>query len=452
MNTLLFSRRTTQACIDRLHGVVTENESKKFVDALNRPGRDRFIKLWEVVVLDALAQLGPIDHEQPLPSGQQPDFAFTLMTPDGPRRVVGDITCISDTGFDEQNPIRALSDELIRNAYKLGVDPAALDLQVEGRTHGAYRDAKMVLELPTKGQVPRFVKRDIVPFLSRIKKAPTVSDFIRIDTAAATLTVGYQPGKQYYSMGHPSYDVSYSIDRNPLWVGLKKKADQLRSSATDSVRVVIVCDGDCKGLKEKSPMGGHFSTKAIVEDYLRRNATIDVVLLLPVVEIHHSLQPSRVEIQPYFATRTNRNRPALSGTVSAALVSHLQRMVDHLPVPRMSAPNAVNRCNDERLLFGLHGGYIWSGHKMSISSKQLLELLAGIPPETPKVPKGAKVEPMLPPNWQEHFLRYLMRGQMISKVTIVSGGETDDDTVEFEFGPPDVAISPFRMPPDSRTS
>lgn len=196
-------------------------------------------------------------------------------------------------------------------------------------------------------------------------------------------------------------------------------------------------------------MGGHFSTKAIVEDYLRRNATIDAVLLLPVVEIHHTPQRSRVEIQPYFATRTNPGRPTLPDDDRAALVAHLERMVDALPAPRMSATNAINRCDDERLLFGLHGGYTWSGHNMSISSKQLLELLAGVPPQPPKVPKGATVEPLPPPNWQAHFLAFLMRGQMISKVTIVPGGETDDDTIEFEFGPPDVAISPFRAPPDS---
>lgn len=56
---------------------------------------------------------------------------------------------------------------------------------------------------------------------------------------------------------------------------------------------------------------------------------------------------------------------------------------------------------------------------------------------------------MPPPNWQEHFLRFLHHGQMISKVTIVPG-EDDDDTLEFEFGPPDVVISPFRMPTNEK--
>jgi len=35
---------------------------------------------------------------------------------------------------------------------------------------------------------------------------------------------------------------------------------------------------------------------------------------------------------------------------------------------------------------------------------------------------------------------------MISKISVIPGGNTDDDVLEFEFGTPDVAISPFRMP------
>lgn len=70
MNTLLFSRRYAQECLDRLGAVVARHELKKFVDSLNRPGRDRIIKLWEVVVLDALSRVSPIQHEQPLSHGQ----------------------------------------------------------------------------------------------------------------------------------------------------------------------------------------------------------------------------------------------------------------------------------------------------------------------------------------------------------------------------------------------
>jgi hypothetical protein len=445
VNTLLFSRRYAQECLDRLGAVVTQHELKKFVDSLNRPGRDRIIRLWEVVILDALSRVSPIQHEQPLSDGQQPDFSFVVPVGETFIDVIGDITCISDSGLDDQNPVQRLSDEVVRVARKLGVDPSKLDVRVKGNTVGPYRDAKMMLGLPAKGGIVALVKTEVLPFLSAIRRNPEQASSMSVQRPDATLTIAYNPGQMFFRMGHPSYEVSYSVDRNPLWAGLKRKADQLRASSPDSIRLVIVCDGDCKTLKEKSPMGGHFSTKAIVEDFLRRTSTVDAVLLLPVVETHHVLQKSAVAMEAHFHTRKTGSRPIMSQLTEVALRAHLNAFLDNMPRPRLSAPNAVNWCEKQGFTFGLHGGYTISGNTMKISSRQVLEALAGIPSHGLNPLEAPADAPLPPPNWQEHFLRFLQRGQMISKVTVVPG-EDDDDVLEFEFGAPDVVISPFRMP------
>lgn len=446
MNNMLFSRRDVQQCIYRLGAVVSRNDLLQFVDALNRPGRNRIIKLWEVVVLDALSRVSPIRHEQPLLDGQQPDFAFSLFVDGQTVDVIGDIRCVSDRGLDNHNPIQSLSSEIVRVARKKRVDPAKLRIQVQGEVVGPYRDAKMTLSLPAKGSIAEFVRTKIAPFLESVKNASEKSASINIEQQDAILTLAYNPEQMFFSMGHPSYDVSYSIDRNPLWSALKDKADQLRASPSNSIRLVIICDGDCATLKAESPTGVHFSTKAIVEDFLRRTSTVDAVLLLPVVETHHGTQKNSVFLAPDFYPRRAGERVVMSEQNEIALRTHLNNFLANMPKPCLNAPSAVNWCEREGVLMGLHGGYAISGNTMRISSRQILETLAGIP-SNGLPPLGSPPNAPLPPaDWQEHFLRYLQHGQMISKVTVIPGGDADDDTLEFEFGQPDPAIHPFQMP------
>lgn len=446
VNNMLFSRRDVQQCIYRLGEVVSRNDLLQFVDALNRPGRNRIIKLWEVVVLDTLSRVSPIRYEQPLLDGQQPDFAFSLFVDGQTVDVVGDIRCVSDRGLDNHNPIQSLSDEVVRVARKKRVNPDKLDIRVRGKVIGPYRDAKMTLSLPTKGSIPAFVRTTITPFLESVKNAPGKSASVNIEQQDAILTVAYNPEQMFFSMGHPSYGVSYSIDRNPLWSALKDKADQLRASPSDSIRLVIICDGDCATLKAESPTGAHFSTRAIVEDFLRRTSTVDAVLLLPVVETHHGIQKNLISLAPAFYPRRAGERVVMSERNEIALRAYLDTFLANMPKPCLNAPSAVNWCEREGFLMGPHGGYSISGNTMKISSRQILETLAGIP-SNGLPPLGSSPNAPLPPaDWQEHFLRCLQQGRMISKVTVIPGGDADDDVLEFEFGQPDPAIHSFRMP------
>lgn len=443
---MLFSRRDAQQCVNRLAEVVSGSDLLQFVDALNRPGRDRIIKLWEVVVLDALSRVSQIRHEQPLPDGQRPDFAFALLVDGQKVDVIGDIRCISDSGLDNQNPIQTLSDEVVRVARKKRVSPDNLDIQVRGNVVGPYRDAKMTLSLPAKGSIAKFVRTKITPFLESVRTTPEKSASISIAQQDATLTVTYNPKQMFFSMGHPSYDVPYSIDRNPLWSALKEKANQLRSSPSDSIRLIIVCDGDCKALKEKSPTGSHFSTHSIVREFLHRTSTVDAVLLLPVVETHQFMQKSTISVVPALYTRRSGERVVITEQNEIALRAHLEAFIANMPKPRLSARNAVNRCETESFLVGPHGGYSISGNKMRVSSRQILETLAGISSHGLPNLGGHPNAPLPPANWREYFLGYLMNGQMISKVTVIPGGDADDDTLEFEFGQPDPCIDSIRIP------
>jgi hypothetical protein len=446
MQTHLFSRRDTQSAINRLSGIVSDHDLRVMVDDLNRPGRQRLTKIWEVVLLDALARVSPIRHEQPLPDGRKPDFAFDMAVDGRKVEVVGDITCVSDAGLDKENPVEYFKSELSRVAGKMGVDPDKLYTSVHGQTIGEYRDAKMVLSLPGKGETTTFIKRNVSSFLRAVSKDKASPASINLSFDGIGIAVAYNPSQTASLLHHPTYDVPYSIDRNPLAAALKDKADQLRKAPDDCIRLVVVCDGDCATLRQSGGMGTHFTAKAIVEDFLRKTSTLDAVLVLPIVETGYGASRQRF-IDCLFRIRPPGGaRPSLDQKTSHALINRLQSSLDLLPRPVLSAQNAGYRTHIEHLRYGPHGG-LWSGgNRLKISSRQILEALAGLPSHGINRIDAPADAPPPPADWQAFFFGHLKRGQMITKVTVISGGDTDDDTLEFEFGPEDPAISPFRMP------
>lgn len=82
------------------------------------------------------------------------------------------------------------------------------------------------------------------------------------------------------------------------------------------------------------------------------------------------------------------------------------------------------------------------GNVVKISARLVQELLAG----------GVSVERFAELHrWGEGsdgmlnpFARSLQRGELISAINVIDCGDEDDNQLEFRFGPPDPAVSPFR--------
>lgn len=49
-----------------------------------------------------------------------------------------------------------------------------------------------------------------------------------------------------------------------------------------------------------------------------------------------------------------------------------------------------------------------------------------------------------PGDMSNPFARALRRGELISAIDVINCGDEDDNQLEFRFGPPDLAVSPFR--------
>lgn len=89
----------------------------------------------------------------------------------------------------------------------------------------------------------------------------------------------------------------------------------------------------------------------------------------------------------------------------------------------------------------MEGGYLQSGGRIKVSARAVLELLAG----AITYERFAEVH-----GWTEgrfdFFRSRLNSGQLFISAKIENlGAGADDDWLEFEFGPPDAAISEFSL-------
>lgn len=187
-----------------------------------------------------------------------------------------------------------------------------------------------------------------------------------------------------------------------------------------------------------------FSAKQIAEHFLHGSQTIDLVLLVTVAQ----------ESASTFARRERRylrcvlvaaasGRPAhLTSGVVATLSSVFEEAIKMLPEPHMMPNNAIRRNFDSKWSASMEGGYEQSGDRIKVSARAVLELLAG----AMSYERFAEVH-----GWTEGernmFRSCLASGQLFRSARIEClGSDQDDDWLEFEFGPPDPAISSFRLP------
>ncbi|MSU49153.1 MAG: hypothetical protein EXS37_08740 [Opitutus sp.] len=105
----IFSRREIQRRIDRAVPLLVKPQLETIVDRLNRLGRAAVEAEWELIWITSLAQAGRVLHEPRLAKATRyPDLHFKNETVE----FVADVTAVSDSGYDEENPVDDLHDAL----------------------------------------------------------------------------------------------------------------------------------------------------------------------------------------------------------------------------------------------------------------------------------------------------------------------------------------------------
>jgi hypothetical protein len=103
----------------------------------------------------------------------------------------------------------------------------------------------------------------------------------------------------------------------------------------------------------------------------------------------------------------------------------------------MDSYNAYHRARESIYEFGNKGNLAMSRSQITMSSRQLLEILAG----RTTVSEFNEQYKMANP-----FEQKLSNGQMITKIVVNTDENDNDDSITFQFGASDPAISPFTVP------
>lgn len=435
---MIFSRRAIQRRLNELRGVFDCSAVDKLATRLNAPSKDRLAAMWEVVILHGLMRCGTIFHELQLPSGKCPDVTFNNET----LRFTADITTVSDNGLDGNNPVAELHNLIEVAKTKLGFPPGGMNLNVLSTQEQTSRGIKTVLRLPPRKDLNAFVSKQIVPRLREQKTAGNKVCDIKIDDDTVGISLVIDPARTPSStIGYASYDVPRILTKNPIYKSLEKKVLQLRGA--EGVSGVIVCDGDCTALADRKTGWNEVSAIEVAEEFLRQYTSIDFVLFFTISEVSQtwpvSLAPQRKMKQSLVVREGFRHKEALNSLFAA--------MLAEFPKPVAMPATGAMRARESGYDLGHMGGYTVCGNKIRISSRELMEVLAGLRTLADNGAKNiaASRKTLGDVNRaQNAFLRNLNQGRLPVSVSVIRTDEDDnDDWVVFEFGDPDPSISPL---------
>lgn len=435
---MIFSRRAIQDRLTSLSSLLEPQQSQDLIDRLDGPARGRLPAVWEAVWLDALSRLTSVVHERPLEDGSKPDFQLRLQVGDTSVPMVGDITAASDKGLNDNNPIDQFWNEIVRLARKYKLNPNHFYFSVGHRRVGEYRDEKMVLALPSRANLREVLKVTAEPFILALSKGTAESTSLPYTKGDVQFTISYNTSQEFSGGSYISYATPYSHTKNPLHTALEKKSGQLRAAPHEAIRLVILCDAGCHVMQHPMPMGGALSAVDVVTEYLKRSSTIDAVALVTVkTEGSIMAGQSAPRLSQSLILPPNGHRSSrLTDAVIQAMSLLVNGATKLLPVPVVDARNALHRF--ERPSFYTRGnGYRMSSNNVALSSRLVLELLAGTKTVT-------DLEQAM--GWDRDgnpFTRLLAKGQLINQASLTDGGDADDDWLDLHFNDGDPAISMF---------
>ena len=438
----MFSRRALKPRLDALVPHLGAKAVADLAERIDRRGRGRLPAMWEAVWLHGFGELGPIGHEQPLPDGAKPDFCITVPVGDRTVDVIGDITCVSDRGLHDRNPVDLFWEQVVARIRSAKLDPNHFRYQIGHRTVGDWPNIRTVLTLPPRREMANFIKEEVVPFLRELANVRPTTARREFHSSEVQLTLAYDNRQEFGGGGYASYNHLTAKTDNPIYARLKAKEDQLRTAPEDALRVVILCDTGCQAM-QKQMFNNNQSADKIAHAFLQQSSVIDIVLLVS-VEVHAAMDLHK---RHYAIEARITSAPAIEGTrrnqtSGAAVRAYLDRALKHLPLPVLDAHNAALRIDEPTPGRGTLGISMGS-NRVRLSARVVLELLAGkISYEDFQRTYGwDTASECAQPN---PFTYAVEHGQLFTAASVYVGGDADDDWLEFSFGKPDPAAAPFR--------
>jgi hypothetical protein len=438
----IFSRRVLQRLLDENRNFVEERQAKELVNRLN--SFDKSIATeWEVVLINALSKLGNVSHERNFGGETNPDIYFECeeIPP-----FVADVATVSDESYENDNPKDYFCECFKNFLLKKGVSSSGIRIDIERDLHGEYGDQKVKLALPPKKDIPNFIKSNFSKFVESLKNKPENYTSFNLKKEGVSINVSYNPEDEFVYIGHSSYTVQYSLERNPIYSQLKNKANQLRRSNYQGILGIFLCDGGCDALNRSLHNPSGYSQGDIIKEIFRKNTSVSFVFVLTPEEESGLYRNGRKYIKANFYSNPKARYP-----VGNHFFDYLKRLCNFLPMPESMPVNAIHylrytqrKQKNSKQIKGLshRGGYRMCGNEIKISSRMVVELLAGVLDYKKFDEDSNRSHGQNPIS--EFFLRQLMDGKMIEEISVEKCADEDDDWIRFKFGEKDAAISEFQ--------
>jgi hypothetical protein len=445
----IFARRSIQSFLTALRGTLTPHQLAALVDRLNLEDLDSLATEWEICILFALMNLGRIIYAPAFTGKSRPDVHF-LASDDTDLQFIADVTLISDSDLEKNNPILELTQIISARARKLGI-PGTFSFTVGSTSAGRHGARKVQLSIPHKKNLLAFINHYIVPQLRTIAKDPHRPREIKIVDAPWNLTLFYTPGQRFSHGSYRAFRNPTIKDKNPLFNALEAKRKQLRDSGYRGCKGIIVCDGGCEVITNSIPSWDTYSKKQILDEFFRKTKSISFVALIW-INAQDGLSGTARRQKVCGEIVTNPNARARLPEELAAI---LKRLPEFWPDPVQTGETArlqLEGFNPPKI--PRYWGRRVGGYKMGagpnqityrMSARELLEILSGrktirqFEEENGFAPSGKG--PLSNP-----FENALRRGLTISATKLEPVSDRDDDWIEFRITGPDPALAPFHSP------
>jgi len=432
----IFSRRTLQCLINENSKILSAEQTLKHIEALNRADESSIGFEWEIALVNAFSKFGKVEYEPDLGGTSRPDIKFDSKREDG-LSFVADIATVSDRGVEEHNPAWYFRRELMRLVRKQGVRLNCFAITIGNKEEGTPYDRKIKLKIPARGKFEEVFNDDFKTFLKGIANNPSVPKLFAVRTNSIEVSIAYNPTRTLSYAHYSSYKVPYSLTKNPVYLALKSKGEQLKKSNYDGFMGIFLCDGGSESLNNDGYSRNSYPTKQIIDNFLRQHSSISFVLTFTIKRNPYVFKNLRGKVA-LFENPTARKKIDFKSTF---LANNLHKV---FPVPVNDAVGVVDNIDHPSRKIGLsfYGGLTMTENSIKISARALLELLAGKIDQDKFFEDYKSFASEFISNGENFFADKLHKSRLISDIRLEKT-EEDDDWIEIHFGSPDPAISKF---------
>lgn len=230
--------------------------------------------IWELIVLDAVGQIGTIDYQRATASGKTPDIF--VETSDGELWVEAALLLSPRIAT-----IEARQDAFRRALYeeerRIGLSPGSLHHEFYGRRTG-YGFA---ITLPAQHELRAFFRSESVKsFFEFIKDNPQQPVMIDLGEYGASVKLGYVPGSRDSFSSSVGIEQPREVGEHVVYRQLTKKAK--RYKAHDLKAPLIICIGSERSSSVRAMGAMAISTETAICQACREHPVISGVIVVSI--------------------------------------------------------------------------------------------------------------------------------------------------------------------------